>query len=132
MTQVQHKSATFTIDFAEGDKPLRKPPKRFTEYKTKTKELTLDKLEKKQTEALQRRQKYEEDTLRRIRESRDECIKIDQKLWLLQQQDAKRRGLPGMECIKPMSRREAEKAIKSVAQDFNKITKKIAIETHIP
>ena len=58
MTQVETKSATFTIDLADDSKPLRKPPKRLSKYTTKKRELTLDELEKKQIEASQRRQVY--------------------------------------------------------------------------
>lgn len=71
-------------------------------------------------------QAYEKAKIERIKERSEECRQIDSKVQKLLAQDAKRKGLPGTENIKPMSSREVTHSLRGLVKDFSKITSEIS------
>ncbi|OWF40403.1 uncharacterized protein LOC110463835 [Mizuhopecten yessoensis] len=120
-----HSCAAFTVDFQSRPESSR-VPQRLMKYNEdlnqSNNKISKQELDRKQSEADQRRKDYEKAKLDRIRECSEECHKIDTKVQVLLAQDAKRQGLPGTEHIKAMSTRQALMSIKSLAKDFSKLT----------
>ncbi|KAK6190433.1 hypothetical protein SNE40_002304 [Patella caerulea] len=130
-----NKTLACAFEICDNDRKLQPPPSRFLkrqERHVQNKEkYSKEYLERKQEEATKRRQDHEEAMIARIQERSEECRKIDEKVQVLMEQDALRRQLPGCENIKPLSRSEVSKTIKSVTKDFQNISININKSTDI-
>ncbi|XP_013379648.1 uncharacterized protein LOC106151101 [Lingula anatina] len=120
----------FSISVDE-DQPRAKIPKRLQERaQNKKKVHSKEEIDEKQRKADERRTAHSKEKIQRMKENQEQCLKINQKVQVLIQQDAKRRGAPGTEHIRPISSKEAVSLIRSVASDMGKITQGLNEDVH--
>ncbi|XP_076108736.1 uncharacterized protein LOC143076756 isoform X1 [Mytilus galloprovincialis] len=114
----------FDIKFEDIQPKSGKPPARFLEYQQRSqvnKIKSSEEISQKQKQAEERKKAYEKAKIERIKETTEECRKIDEKVNRLGV-NTNYFGVGKSDNSKPLSTKEAIMSVKSLSKDFSKIS----------